>query len=289
MERKYDFFGDFIERYDVFLFDCDGVLWHGGERVAHAFETLQKLTDLGKRVLFLTNNSTLTREEYVKKIASYGYTPRIEQIYSTSWVTAQYLKRKHPDIKKVYVVGLESVAKELEEVGIASQPVAAHNGMEMNMTLFKDLTIDPELQAVVAAYDHNFNYYKLCYASLLIQEGRPFVATNEDSYIVIGGRKLPGGGTVVRAIAKATETEPLVIGKPNPYMCELVCETYSVEKSRCLFIGDRLDTDILFARNAGINSALVMTGVTSEEELKREDAKGEQAIRSTFIIKDLAC
>ena len=147
------------ELYDVFLLDCDGVLWRGSSIIDRAFDVVNWLSEtLGKKVFFLTNSSGRTREEYVEKIRKFGFKSCTkEMIYGSAYTTAQYLREKHPDIKKVHVVGMNSIRKEMAEVGIDSRGGEDHEGFShgkfMSLDEFEAYQLDPEVQAVVVGLD----------------------------------------------------------------------------------------------------------------------------------------
>ncbi len=118
------------ELYDVFLLDCDGVLWRGSSIIDRAFEVVSWLSEtLGKKVFFLTNSSGRTRDDYVEKMRKFGFkTCTRDMIYGSAYTTAKYLREKHPEIKKVHVVGMDSIKKEMAEVGIESRGAEDHEG-----------------------------------------------------------------------------------------------------------------------------------------------------------------
>ena len=133
-----------------------------------------------------------------------GYTQcRIDQIYGSAYIAAQYLKEKCPDINKVRVIGMNSIRKELKEVGIESvggQDLEGYDDGKMDFSQFEKASVDPEIMAVVVGLDTEFTYSKLALASLYIQAGAKFIATNDDAYDNINGRKMPGAGAMVYSI-----------------------------------------------------------------------------------------
>ena len=152
-------------------------------------------------------------------------------MYGSSYVTAKYLKEKYPEIKKVRVVGMEGINKEMNEVGIESTGGTSEIGKKMDPSIFDAQEIDPTVSAVVVGLDYGFNYYKMCLASLYLQTGNVrFIATNYDAYDYLeDGVRLPGAAVMIESIAlslKATKVtekiEPEVVGKPNPYVIDLI-------------------------------------------------------------------
>jgi len=134
---------------------------------------------------------------------------------------------------------------------------------------FEKIQLDKDVGAVVVGIDYEFNYLKLIYASRYLQEGAHFIATNRDRYSMVGGKKMAGSGTIVNSISTACDIEPTVVGKPNNFIIDMLCKTQGLEKKNMIMVGDNLETDIRFARNAGIDSLLVMTGVTNIEKLNK--------------------
>ena len=190
------------DNYDTFLLDCDGVLWSGSKPIDQAFEVITWLSKLpNKKVFFLTNSSGRTRDDYVEKIRKFGFENCTkEMIYGSAYTTARYIKEKYPDIKKVRVVGMSSICKEMAEVGIESCGGEDDEGFSSSISLddFEAYKLDPEVKAVVVGLDTSFTYAKLCLASLYIATGEArFIATNDDAYDMVNGRKMPGAGAMV--------------------------------------------------------------------------------------------
>jgi len=127
------------EQYDVFLLDCDGVLWSGSKIIDRSFEVINWLCQLGKKVFFLTNSSGRTRDDYVEKIRKYGFKGCTrEMIYGSAYTTAKYLRERHPEIKKIHVVGMNSIRKEMAEVGIDSRGGEDDEGFNNGKTMSLD-------------------------------------------------------------------------------------------------------------------------------------------------------
>ena len=126
--------------------------------------------------------------------------------------------------------------------------------------------------------DTDFNYRKLCIATGILQQNSNalFIATNEDAFdLVAYGRKLPGNGSIVKAIETSSQRKAINVGKPSAVLAKLISEEYSLDPLKTLMVGDRLDTDVAFAKFGGMCSALVMTGVTTVEKLIEVDYKQE--------------
>ena len=255
-----------IDSYDVFLLDMDGVIWSGSSIIDRSLEVIDWIAaQPGKQVYFLTNSSGRTRDEYVAKIKKMGWKGITrEMVYGSAYTTAKYLREKHPEIKKVRVLGMDSICKEMAEVGITSCGGEADEGFRdekvMTVEAFEEYTLDPEVSAVVVGLDTKFTYSKLCIASLYIHtQGAKFIACNDDAYDMVGDRRSPGAGFIISSLKtilsqhehdteKASHRQATIIGKPNPYVIELIQRERDIkDKSRMIMIGDRLDTDMLLA------------------------------------------
>lgn len=170
--NKFTKFDTLIEKYSAFLFDCDGVLWRGGNAIPHSYELLKHLVSLGKQVFFVTNNSMYTRQQLVDKMKKHsGFEFKdLTQVYTASYVAAMYAKSKHPDSKKVYALGAPVLAQEFKDIGFNVLSSQEHNdkyGLDYHKA--GDVPFDKDVDMVVIGYDDKFNLYKLAYASYAVQ------------------------------------------------------------------------------------------------------------------------
>lgn len=236
----------------LYIFDLDGVIYRGEEPMPYAAETVARLRREGKQVCFLTNNSASTREAYARRLTAMGIPTTEDDFMTSAYATAIYLQSEGATGKRVYIVGEEGIHEELRRIG---------------MVIVEDAERD-KVDYVVVGIDRRFTYDKLRQAHYAITHGATFIATNRDTtYPAAGGRIVPGGGALVAAVVACTGMEPLVIGKPNTYSIQLLLSRYHLEPSQAVLVGDRLDTDILVGNRARINTVLVLTGVTREEEV----------------------
>jgi phosphoglycolate/pyridoxal phosphate phosphatase family enzyme len=275
-------FWSVVTNYDNFFFDCDGVLFNGTVYMKESFEVLNELTRLGKNVFFMTNMSKSSRKNLYDKLVLGGYTPEMDHLFTSSYLAARYLSLNHPEVEKVYLVGLSGLREEIEEQGFTVVGGHEDDDKKMNGDMFDQLEVDEKIGAVVAALDFDFNYYKLAYASILLQRGAHFIATNQDSNVKMRRYKMPGGGCMVKAIEHAFGKTPYVVGKPNPAVIEIATQAYGLNKKRCLMVGDRLDTDIQLGKNAGIDTFAVLSGVSSEEDILNETLKEDGTVPTYY-------
>jgi 4-nitrophenyl phosphatase/phosphoglycolate phosphatase len=234
-------------------------------------DTLSKLRAAGKKMFFVTNNSTKSRKGYKKKFDSLGLDIPAEEIFSSSFAAAAYLENtKFQETgKKVYVIGEIGICEELDLIGVPHLGGPADVGKAPDMGPGGRLEIDHDVKAVIVGFDRHINYYKIQYAQLCINEnGAEFIATNLDAVThLTDAQEWAGNGSMVGAIRGCTGREPTVVGKPSPLMIDYLESKYSIDRSRICMVGDRLDTDVLFGTDNGLRSVLVLSGVTSETKL----------------------
>lgn len=258
---------DLINSVETFIFDCDGVIWKGDTLIDGVPDTLDMLRDLGKRLVFVTNNSTKSRKQYGKKFETLGLSVSEEEIFASSFAAAAYLKSiDFPSEKKVYVIGEIGILKELELAGINYLGGPDDGDKRIDLTPGALMHHDHDVGAVVVGFDRYINYYKLQYGTLCIREnpGCLFIATNCDAVThLTDAQEWAGGGSMVGAIKGSTKKDPMVVGKPSTFMMDYVSKKFGITKSQICMVGDRLDTDILFGQNGGCRTLLVLSGVTT--------------------------
>lgn len=249
------------------VLDMDGVLWHGNQPLPGLAELFGTLEQLGLPFVLATNNATNTVGQYVQKLARFGVRILPEQILTSPVATAGYLRQHYPEETKVYVVGEAGLHQALSAAGfeiIGPDEVRAGDGATV---VVGGLTTD------------SLSYDLLARASLLIRQGAAFVATNYDLTYPSELGQLPGAGAVLSVITSATGVQPTVVGKPCPAMFEEAVRRLGSQARETLMVGDRLETDIEGAAGAGLKTALVLTGVSS-----REDVRGNAP---DYVLDDL--
>ena len=240
----------------VYVFDLDGVLYLGNTPIAHAADAVRRLQDVGKNVFFLTNNSAQTRADYRAKLAKVnGLDVPESAIFTSAYATALYLKQRGAAGRSAFVIGEPGLAAELRDsAGLV--PVTQPDSVDFH-----------DIDYVVVGIDRQFSYDKLRFAHAAITRGHAqFIATNRDTTLPTEDGEVPGGGSLVAALAAATGREPLNMGKPEPHGYEAILEAAGVTAAESVMVGDRLDTDIAVGRRAGAHTLLVLTGVTSPEQ-----------------------
>lgn len=239
-----------FSKYNLFLFDMDGTLYLGNQLYDFTKELLTKIREKGKRYLFMTNNSSKSVVDYVKKLEKLGIEATEEDFITSSQATAYYLKLHHEGAR-LYVCGTNSLKEELRK-----------NGFEITEQL-------DVVDVIVMGFDTELTFKKLEDVSklLLTRENIPYIATNPDYVCPTEYGSVPDCGSVCDMIYNATKKRPLVIGKPEPLMPQLAMQRYGYSKEETVVIGDRIYTDIKSGLNAGVTSVLVMSGETTQEIL----------------------
>ena len=245
-----------LRGHSVYVFDLDGVLYLGDTAIAHAAEAVTRLREAGKQVYFLTNNSGKTRADYRRNLAEVnGLDVPETAIFTSAYATALYLKQRGAAGRSAFVIGEPGLATEL----------AASGGLR---PITEPDTVSPrEIDYVVVGIDRNFTYDKLRFAHAAITQGHAqFIATNRDATFPMETGEIPGGGSLVAALATATGREPVTIGKPETHAYEAILAAAQVTAADSVMVGDRLDTDIAVGRRVGACTVLVLTGVTGSDQ-----------------------
>jgi len=278
---------DWVNSFDTVMTDCDGVLWVGAEPIPGSPDVIQRLRQLGKRVFYVTNNSTKHRREYKTKVDKLGFGGDLEEIIGTAYLAAAYLEEVGFDKSKlVYVVGSTGITQELDDVGIKYLPIGpdpVSEKLTLETIKLSPVALDPKVAAVVVGFDVNISFTKILkgasYANL---PGALFVATNTDEQFPMKGTQcvVPGTGAMVAAVTTAAGRQPVVLGKPSKFMFEIVQRRHpSIQPARTLMIGDRANTDILLGKNCGLQTLLVGSGVHSLEETRAWEASEKEEER----------
>lgn len=247
-----------------------GVLWIYGEALDGSADVMNQFKAMGKSIYFCTNNSTKTRAELLKKGVELGFHIRENGIISTAHATAAFLKHRNFS-KRVYVIGSEGITQELEAVGIAHTKTGPDT-MQGSLGEFMDkhFKLDTDIGAVVVGFDEHFSFPKMMKAASYLNDPEClFVATNTDERFPMPNMIVPGSGSFVRAIQTCAEREPIVIGKPNPAICESLISHKKIDPARTLMIGDRGNTDILLGYNCGFQTLLVGTGINQLKDVEQ--------------------
>ncbi len=234
------------------ILDMDGVIWKADAPIGDLPVIFKQIRERGLKFAFATNNGTKTPEEYQKKLSELGVEVNASQIVTSALAIAFLLSQKYPRGTKIFMIGEEGIKNALIEKGFEIVGVANAE----------------EAEAVVMGIDRGINFQKIAEATLLVRAGKPFYTTNTDRTFPTPRGEIPGSGAWVSVIQTATGVEPVVAGKPFPYLMELALERLGAKREETLVIGDRLETDIAAGQQVGCHVALVLSGVSTREEAK---------------------
>lgn len=238
-----------LQNIRLFLFDMDGTLYIGDRLFPFTKELLSQIRRTGGQYLFMTNNSSKSVKDYIKKLAGLGIAAEYDDFITSSQATAWYLKKHHADAA-LYVCGTESLKEELRQ-----------NGFVVTDDLSK-------VNCIVMGFDTELTFRKLeDVCRLLLARDLPYIATNPDMVCPTEFGSVPDCGSVCDMIFNATGKRPLVIGKPSARMPRLAMERLHCDAAQTAVVGDRIYTDVKSGLNAGAVSVLVMSGETTEEIL----------------------
>lgn len=236
-----------LETTKAFLFDLDGTLTLGGRPLGRAAQTLRALRAMGKRIVFLTNNSSKTREAYRLGLERTGLWQQGDEIYTSNTAAIAYLNGL-PKRRRVFLLSTRAVRGEYAEAGI-----------ELDET-------HPDL--LLLAYDTELTYEKLCRFDAFLRAGTEFFATHPDDVCPAQNGSVPDVGSFLALFERSSGRKPdLIVGKPYPPMRTGLESVLRLPKEEMCMVGDRLYTDIRFANRNGMKSELVLSGETKRSDL----------------------
>jgi 4-nitrophenyl phosphatase len=229
------------------LVDLDGVVYHGDRVIPSAPGFFRFLRTRRIPFLLTTNNSTLGPPQYVEKLARMDIEVAESEVLASADATASYLQQQSPGGGRVYVIGESGLKRAIEAAGFTLAESAA--------------------DYVVVGLDRQLTFEKLTTAVRLVRAGAQFVGPNPDTTLPTDDGIIPGAGASQAFIAAASGgIRPTIIGKPEPTMLLIGCQRLGTSPSDTAIIGDRLDTDIVGGQRAGLQTFLVLTGVSTREE-----------------------
>lgn len=258
---------------NALIIDMDGVLWHGDQPLLGLSEFFQTLREQQLPFILATNNARLTPDQYLTKLDGMGITVAYHEILTSGMATALYLTQHHdPKSTRVFVIGESGARQPLIEQGFTLTELFQVNNND-------ETGVGADI--VVCGLDKEISWDKLATATLNIRAGAEFIGTNGDTTLPTELGITIGNGAILAALQTATNVKPTLIGKPEPIMYQQAISLLNSDPAETIAIGDRLDTDILGAVNADIRSLLVLTGISSEQDLKQVDYK------PTWIMPDI--
>lgn len=251
------------------ILDMDGVLWRGETPMPGLADFFNTMHDCGIQFVLATNNASKTPQQYVAKLARFGVTVTEDQVFTSAEATGSYVQERYEAGKNVFVVG---------DVGLQTA---------IQTRDFRLLTIDEVMAGetavfVVAGFNPTVTYAQLAAGSLLIRKGADFIGTNPDLTFPSEYGQLPGAGSLLAFIQTATGVEPTVIGKPGPLIFQMAMQKLGGTPQNTAMVGDRLETDIAGGKAAGIQTILVLSGISQRDDLARVSG-----LQPDFIFADI--
>ncbi|CAG7617377.1 Acid sugar phosphatase [Paenibacillus solanacearum] len=251
-----------------FLLDLDGTLYSGDRPIPYAADFIGWLRRNGHPFLFLTNNSSRTPEQVAAHLKQTGIPASPGEVFTSSQAAALYMTDEGLSGQTVFCIGEGGLRQALQEAGFT--------------LLADDAPPEAQAAAVVQGIDRAFSYGKLMTAVRFIRRGARFVLTNPDHLLPWNGELTPGAGSIASSIERASETAPVVIGKPSPIIMRYAVAKLGLPPEDIWAVGDNLNTDIRGGVDAGCRSALVLTGLADEHNYKAQ-------IAATGVTPELVC
>ena len=259
-----------LKACELFLFDMDGTLYLGDDVYEGAINLMEDLPQLGKKYIYLTNNSSRAGSDYITRLRRLGFPCEAENVFTSGMATGMYLNQNYPGAT-VYLAGTRAFYRELQSYGISL--VNDENGH----------TDVDTVDVVVQGFDTELVYEKLNHAVHFLRRGSKFIAANPDWVCPMpAGEVLPDCGSICALLTASSGVKPEYIGKPNRNMIDVISKMTGIPNERICAVGDRLYTDIAVAANAGSVSVCVLSGESSEQDIAESDVKPD------YVLKDVA-
>ena len=241
-----------LKEKKLFLFDIDGTIAVEEQLFDGTMDLLKHIENIGGIAMYISNNSTKSREDYVRKFANWNIQVPPSYFITASYVTCLYMKAKYKS-DKIFVIGTRSFIEELRAFGLSVTE-----------------ELESDIACVLVGFDSELTYKKLENAcQLLSHSDIDFLSTSPDLRCPVSFGFIPDCGSICQMIVNATSRKPFVIGKPNPLMIELCIRESGHSKEETLVVGDRLYTDIAAGINAGVETAVVLTGEAKQADLAK--------------------
>jgi NagD protein len=250
------------------VLDMDGTIYKGGTLFPWTIPFLDGLARKNIGYTFLTNNPSKSSEAYLKHLRKIGITAAPEQLYTTTQATIDYIKRKHPSFRRLFMLGTPGMIGQFVKAGFEDASDSA----------------DDKPDALIVAFDMTLVYSRLCRASWWAKQGIPYIATNPDRVCPTDlPTVLVDCGSICAAIEHATGRAPdITLGKPDPAMLEGILRRHKLRADEIAMVGDRLYTDIRMAERAGAAGVLVLSGEATADDVAKS------TVKPTIVVPTLA-
>ena len=258
---KKELFIEKLKTVRYFLLDMDGTVYLGDDLIGQMNKTLDYLRAQGKKIIYLTNNSSKSKIGYYEKLRRLDLYREGDEVYASGTATAEYLLNNHRGAN-VYLLGTEALKEEFLSAGIT--------------------LVDGFADVSVLAYDTELTYEKLCRFTYNVTKGSKYIATHSDVNCPASEVFVPDVGSFMALVERSTGKAPeVIIGKPFAYMGENLMRRLNAMNEEFIMVGDRLHTDIKFGNNCGFNTLFVLSGECTLDDLKSSDAD------PTFVLNEL--
>lgn len=232
-----------------FIFDLDGTIYLGNQLIKGADAVIERLQRDGKQLLFLTNKTIESRSNYVEKLRKFNIQVTIDNILNPTVTLINYLRENHADAK-LYVIGEQIIKEEILFAG------------------FDTASTPAETDIVILSWDRGFHYDHLNFAYQAVKNGAKTIATNPDRTCPVEDGDVPDCAGMIGALEAVTGKKvDIQIGKPSILTVEAAIDILKLHPDQCMMVGDRLETDIRMGVEAGMKTALVLTGITQVDDI----------------------
>ncbi len=249
-----------MKKIRAFLLDLDGTVYIEGELIGDMKNTLRAVRESGRKIVYLTNNSSKTGEKYVERLKKIGIWDERDTVYTSGDATVALLKSRYAG-KRVYLMGTQKLREEFLREGIVLD--------------------DENPEITVISYDTEINYEKLCKVALFLKRGTTYIATHPDVNCPAKEVDVPDIGSYMKMFEASTGRLPdVIVGKPYRFMGEGIEELTGCEEDQLVMVGDRLYTDIRFGLNNSFATVLVLSGETTEKMYSESGMKADIVINS---------
>ena len=264
-----------LKKCELFLFDMDGTLYLGDNVYDGAIALMEDLPRLGKKYIYLTNNSSRAGTDYITRLRKLGFPCESENVFTSGMATGMYLNQNYPGAS-VYLAGTRAFYRELVSYGIRLvNDDAGHTEAD---------TVD----VVVQGFDTELVYEKLDRACHFLRRGAKFIAANPDWVCPMPADEvLPDCGSICALLTASSGVKPEYIGKPNRNMIDVIARMTGIPNEKICAVGDRLYTDIAVAQNAGSVSVLVLSGETDQAMVDAAERKPDYVLPSVKELHEL--
>lgn len=252
---KFNKNADSLRTKKLFLLDMDGTIYNEDQIFEGTLDFLRQIENQGARYIFITNNSSKSVEDYVKKVNAMGISADVSHFYTSSQAAAFYLNENYPE-QTVYCMGTRSLVKELRSNGISVVT-----------------EVDDDASIVLIGFDTENTSEKIRNTCIMLGRDVTYLATNPDLVCPVSFGYIPDCGSMSIMLKNATGKTPFFIGKPEPIMVNCVLKKLEIRPEDTVIVGDRLYTDIATGKNAGVDTICVLSGEATMEDIESGDVK----------------